>query len=193
MSATPNPEEVLIRLAVLGDETKIATAHIASWRSSYRGIIPAQVLDNLSVERSAAYWGRQLEANGPGMVFVAEVLAGVVGFISGGLFRPDQAPSQMSGQYDCELYAIYLIETFKRRGIGRKLFEKLAQAFARNGRRAMVLWVLSENAPARRFYEKMGGRLVGKKVEAFGGKELKEIAYAWDLPAWESSLVMGNS
>jgi|GEM_PF-2746100 len=41
----------------------------------------------------------------------------------------------------------------------------------------MRLWVLGNN-PTRRFYEKLGGRLLGEtKKEEIGGIEVLEVAY----------------
>jgi hypothetical protein len=37
---------------------------------------------------------------------------------------------------------------------------------------------------ACRFYQRMGGQLIGEKMEEIGGKSLKELAYGWDdLPS----------
>jgi len=41
-----------------------------------------------------------------------------------------------------------------------------------------MLWVLKSN-PARKFYERMGGELIGEKQIEIGGVRLIEIAYGW--------------
>jgi hypothetical protein len=48
----------------------------------------------------------------------------------------------------------------------------------------MLLWVLMENHPARRFYESLGGIVVGEGGFRLGGAWLSETAYGWkDLDA----------
>jgi hypothetical protein len=43
----------------------------------------------------------------------------------------------------------------------------------------MLLWVFTENRPARRFYESLGGVPVGKDGFELGGAWLSETAYGW--------------
>ena len=43
----------------------------------------------------------------------------------------------------------------------------------------MLLWVLKDNHPARRFYELMGGEYVAQKTITIGGTDLIEMAYGW--------------
>jgi hypothetical protein len=43
----------------------------------------------------------------------------------------------------------------------------------------MFLWVLEANAPARRFYETLGGALVRDQPIEIGGVIFTEVAYGW--------------
>ena len=43
----------------------------------------------------------------------------------------------------------------------------------------MLLWVLEANAPARTFYEDLGGRVVREQPIDVGGVTLTEVAYGW--------------
>ena len=43
----------------------------------------------------------------------------------------------------------------------------------------MLLWVLEDNRPARRFYESLGGVRVGRKTVTIGGATLQEVSYGW--------------
>ena len=183
MNAERDQAAAVIRPAAPGDEAGIASVHVSSWRTSYQGIMPDQVLQNLSVERSTAMWQSQLERDSIVTIFVAEWDRTIIGFASGGPFRPDQAPPDFRPGFGCEVYAIYLLGRFKRQGIGGRLIERLGRELAGKGCRSMMLWVLADNEVARRFYEKMGGRVVGKKTDVFGGKELVESAYGFDLSA----------
>ena len=43
----------------------------------------------------------------------------------------------------------------------------------------MVIWALSDNEPAVEFYRTLGGRMVARSSERFGGKSLDKVAFAW--------------
>ena len=43
----------------------------------------------------------------------------------------------------------------------------------------MLVWVLEDNHGARRFYESLGGELVGRKTVVIGGADLVEVSYGW--------------
>jgi hypothetical protein len=47
------------------------------------------------------------------------------------------------------------------------------------GFNSLMLWVLTENYPARRFYERLGGIYLTERVEAFAGGSIAEVAYGW--------------
>src|SRR5678815_670783 len=50
-----------VRQAKLDDAEDIARAHTASWRTSYRGILPDAVLDRIDVDQRASSWRRTLQ------------------------------------------------------------------------------------------------------------------------------------
>src|SRR3954471_4189823 len=70
-----------IREATLGDASAIARIHVETWRSAYRGIIPAAHLDSLSVEQRTRGWEQNLGEN-RARVLVAEVDDTVMGWVS---------------------------------------------------------------------------------------------------------------
>lgn len=173
---------VTIRAARPGDENGIARVHVESWRSTYRGIVPDEVLDGLSEERGARRWKTVLESqDSREFVFVAESCPGesgeIVGFAVGGPER-DGDPV-----YKGELYAIYLLDTHQRRGLGSRLVHAVAAELIRRGLDSMLVWVLVDN-PACRFYEALGGRRLRSRPITIGPATLEEVAYGWpDLKA----------
>jgi L-amino acid N-acyltransferase YncA len=163
-----------IRAATADDARAIAEVHIASWRTTYRGIVPDAVLDVLSVEERERRWASSLTTrDSPSFAYVAEDEAGrVVGFASGGP-RRDGDPA-----YAGELYAIYLLPGAQGQGVGRRLTEAVARHLDKRGMRSMLVWVLSTN-PARSFYEALGGRYLGEQQFEMGGATMTEVAYGW--------------
>lgn len=171
---------IKIRLALPQDAPGIAQVHVQSWQTSYRGIVTDEVLDNQSIPRRQGYWeqilvGMENNIDALHFVFVAENEQGeIVGFASGGKSRQENLP------FEGELYAIYILEMAKRRGIGERLFRAIAEKLHAEGYRSMMLWVLADNHPGKQFYEKMGGRMISEQMITIGGEELLEVAYGWD-------------
>lgn len=97
----------------------------------------------------------------------------IVGFASGGPRRGSTFPG-----YEGELYALYLLPEHRREGIGRRLFGSVARGLSEVGFSSVLAWVLARN-PSRRFYEAVGGELLGSQEIEIGGVILEEVAYGW--------------
>lgn len=164
-----------IRKAEPSDAKSIAKVHIQTWQTSYAGIVPNTYLSSLSYPEREIWWMRVLEANRPAVGnFVAEVEEdGIVGFAQGGPERDGDRT------YLGELYAIYVLQPFQRRGIGHSLFSAVTEQLILDGFPSMLLWVLQDNRPACRFYEALGGKKVREKTIEIGGANLVEVAYGW--------------
>jgi len=166
---------IRIREAVPADAGGIARVHVDTWRSSYAGIVPDEHLAGLSYDDREAVWGQILSRDRPAQCnFVAETGAcEIIGFAGGG---PEREGDEV---YLGELYAIYMFEAYQRRGVGRRLACAVAHGLLSAGFESMLLWVLEDNRRARRFYESLGGELVGRKSIEIGGAALVEVSYGW--------------
>ena len=106
--------------------------------------------------------------------FVAENdLGEVVGFASGGAERE----ANQAG--DGEIYAIYVLEAYQGRGIGRRLVSAVAQRLHADGFISALAWVLEDNQTARQFYESLGGEQFGNRTATIGRVNLVEVSYSW--------------
>lgn len=160
--------------AVPADASGIATVHIRSWQSAYRGQIPDDYLDRLGEELASRieFWRTHVANPSPSVeIWVARVEEHIDGFVA---FGPARDAIGNTG----EIYAIYVHPDRWHQGVGRALF---AQAAGRLSLKfsAATLWVLASNTRARRFYEFAGWSMDGRtKLEKpFGGIELKEVSY----------------
>ncbi len=124
------------------DAPAIAQVHVASWRAAYPDIVPAEVLAALDEQEFEARWQSRLAERPPLLILVAERQGQVCGFASGGAVREGVPP------YDAELYALYLLPSAQRQGIGRALFARVADALHKEGREHLLLWAFRENAAA---------------------------------------------
>jgi GNAT superfamily N-acetyltransferase len=162
---------MLIRDAAVEDSRAIAAVHLASWKTTYPGIIPQEYIDGLRLEKGVADWQATL-SSGNARVLVAEDEIGVFGFAAGGaIVHPVEG-------YEGELGAIYLLASHQGNGVGAVLVRRMAGELRRKGLRNMVVWVLRDN-PACGFYRRMGGIQVGEQPIEIGGRTLPEIAYGW--------------
>jgi GNAT superfamily N-acetyltransferase len=169
-------EPAQVREARQEDAAAIAHVHVDSWRTSYRGIVPESFLAGMSYEDFEDRWRGWLRGAGdPQWAYrVAELPSSrIVGFAFGG---PRQGPAY--ADYGAELYALYLLREHQRAGIGRRLFGSVARGLAEGGSTSLLAWVLALN-PSRRFYEAVGGKLLGSQEIEIGGARLEEVAYGW--------------
>lgn len=134
------------------DCDRVAEIRVRGWQSAYRGLMPRSYLDALSVKREAER-RRELFARGDGAVLnlVAEQAGEVTGWACHGPYRDGEVRTG-----DAELYAIYVDPGRYGGGIGRALLAEAVRQRTAAGHARMFLWVLKENAGARRFYERAG-------------------------------------
>jgi GNAT superfamily N-acetyltransferase len=125
-----------IRPATRNDAAEIARVHIASWRTTYAGIVPGEYLAALDEAERELGWREWLTRDI--LTCVAEFDGKIVGFISGGALR------EPIETYDGELYAIYLLQSAQGQGIGRQLLQELAGALLGKGFQSMAVWVLEQ-------------------------------------------------
>ncbi|MGH8289294.1 MAG: GNAT family N-acetyltransferase [Steroidobacteraceae bacterium] len=151
--------------------------HVESWRETYPGLVPAAMLSSLSVQARTAAWSRILgEPSRATAVFVAELGGRIIGFGSCG---PQRTEGLKAKRYDGEISAIYVLKAFQRRALGTRLLFAMGSSLKASDFGAMSLWVLRDNAPARRFYERYGGQVIAEREDVRPEGVLLEVAYGW--------------
>ena len=165
---------ITVRRASPADAGAIANVHVASWRTTYTGIVAQAYLDALSIDERTAAWARRLSnaSRSRSEIFVAERSGEVVGFAAGG---PRQNPTN---GYEAQLHAIYLRSEAQGAGTGRKLARAWAAAAIDRGLDSAIVDVLKQN-PARRFYERLGARHLGDIDVVIGDDVYTEARYGW--------------
>jgi len=169
-----------VRPATPGDVIAIATIHVETWQVAYRGQVPDEYLERLSVDGRISAWRDIMEATEwPSTgVFVADDDCGdIVGFTHIASSRDDDAPPGTA-----EVTSLYVRPPAWGGGAGRSLLEAACASLRSGGFGSATLWVLGSNERARRFYEAMGWTAVGRsKVVRRGEFELNEVRYAVTL------------
>jgi GNAT superfamily N-acetyltransferase len=169
-----------IRSATLADGQSIASLHMASWRNTYRGILPDTYLDGPIAEERASFWQARLASPGADRrhVLVLEGEGELVGFVCVLL---DQEP-----QWGACLDNLHVLPRLKGHGLGKQLFSSAAQwVVSKEPGWPMHLWVFEANYGARRFYEALGGEVVERCFkETPAGVRIASLRYVWrDLDA----------
>jgi len=103
--------------------------------------------------------------------FLAETEEGeIVAFAECGLERTNKFP--IKG----ELYTLYILEAFQRKGIGTLLFKQVIEHLISHNIHSIMAWVIKDNE-SRKFYERHGGEVIGEQL--IGDTGILEVAYAW--------------
>src|SRR5512141_1490874 len=121
-----------VRKARVDDAPGIARVHVASWRTTYRDLLKAEVLASLSYERRAEGWKRTLADPGSAsFLYVTEDENGrIVGFVAAGSCQAEETEA------DGEIYAICLLEEVQGQGLGRRLMQAAMEELGRRGFRS---------------------------------------------------------
>jgi len=160
---------VVVRAAVPDDADAVDAVRFASWRAAYGGLVPAAFFDEFDHAATISRWRAGIVA-GNRQALVAEQVGAIVGFCSYGSCRDADRPG--AG----EVYALYAHPDHWSAGVGRALLPRAIEALAN---RPIVLWVLRDNARARRFYEIAGLMPDGttRDTTMLGGVALPEVRY----------------
>ena len=165
----------IIRPARVEDAEAIGWISVTAWRETYAGIMPDDYLAALSIEQRAAAFRDGIAKPGDKQaIFVAlDGTARVVGFAVSGPTR------EVSLGTDGEIFAINLVAAAKRQGLGLRLMAAMAAHLSNQNFSQAGLWVIDQNASARRFYETLDGHETTRKTQIFGAKSVLELGYAW--------------
>jgi len=162
-----------IRKVLPAEADEYVACHVACWLAAYRGIIPDSYLDAMPAEagQRAESMRRSLLDPGDERFYCADADGRIVGRLVFGCSRDLDRPA--AG----EVMAIYLLPEFWGQGHGRQLMDFAVASLKAEGYREVLLWVLAENARARRFYERYGFKADGASKLIDLGRPLVEVRY----------------
>lgn len=162
---------MIIRKANLGDSEAIAKVQVATWKTTYQGIIPDNYLNSMVWEARVSLWENIIFTQ---TAYVVENQdKQVVGFCNIGKGNVAGYPN-----YEGELYAFYILKNYQRLGIGRQLFNQVVEDFKDKGIHSFIIKVLREN-PSKHFYESLGAKKISAIEEVFSEKKVIELVYGY--------------
>lgn len=168
-----------IREAIKADAATIAEAHIKAWCVGYKGIMPNEYLNSLSVELRTIQWQEALSKTDLGTNLVIEYKNIVSGFCVYGPARDKDLSNKNVG----ELVALNILPSKWSLGLGTELVKNVIESANNKNWKSLYLWVIKENNRARNLYESMGFEVEGKeKIDIkLTGCELHEMRYIKNL------------
>jgi ribosomal protein S18 acetylase RimI-like enzyme len=163
---------MIIRAAHEADAPVMGHVMVESYLAAHRDQQPAEAWAKRAAEWtpevSAQAWARTLRDIAAGTrlhecIYVAEEEGGdLMGLVMGGPAKADDLPQTGA------VYALYVRVSHQGRGVGRPLVQMVAADLGQQGMTALRIGCLAANAPARRFYEAIGGRLAGALAISLG-------------------------
>ena len=158
------------------DATSIAALHAASWRSTYRGLLPDLFLDEEVDRNRLDLWQRRFELDEGSRPLTLKAMSGgtLTGFACA-LIDDD-------AEWGTLLDNLHVRPDATSRGIGKLLLgavlDRVRDAAVS---KRLHLWVLDANTRARRFYEREGGVESGTaSVELIPDVHVAEVRYVFD-------------
>lgn len=144
------PEDLALRTADAEDIGAIAELFLVCWRTSYRGVLPPQLVSMFDQDSARDLWRRS---------FVDEPRARVVLLAE----RPDRSVAgviSMGRDPDLpgagHIFSLYVHPDAQGLGIGRMLVEAAVEHFGADGLAHATLWVFEANIGGRKFYQRLG-------------------------------------
>ncbi len=149
----------------------ISRVYEESWKYAYKNIIPQSFLDSIPTGK----WASNLDKNGRKTLIMLEnnEIIGTSSFCKSRF-------SEFQGMG--EIISIYLLPQYIGKGYGTNLLHAAIAELKKLGYNEIFLWVLEENYPAIKFYEKNGFVKTDKFIDdTIGGKPLREIQYFYKI------------
>ncbi|MGW3657587.1 N-acetyltransferase family protein [Streptomyces sp. NPDC005151] len=164
-----------VRAMTEADVPAVSAIRVTGWKAAYVGIVPQSFLDGMTVEADTQQRRQHFKRSKEGTtnLVAVDTQGRVVGWACLGPFRGTGTSTNIG-----ELYALYVRPSLTGSGIGRTLLETVhAQAHA-DGFDFVMLWVLTDNTTARRFYERAGYVADGAvQADDYDGVSVSEVRY----------------
>ncbi|GBG93547.1 GNAT family acetyltransferase [Ligilactobacillus salitolerans] len=162
---------ITIRPCTEGEDfSAISKLYLKTWKSAYQGLLPQKLLDQLNENTWSPQdrWQNTLIAENASQK--------IIGVCSYGPARSAVFPNYG------EIYSLYIDPEYQQIGTGSQLLKRALHILQQGGYHSVFLWVLYNNMPAIKFYQKMGFKTIGEpRIDKSKLGETKEKAMRIDL------------
>lgn len=169
--------EVSVRPARPQDVAEIARVQVDTWRTCYLAILPAAVIESLSVEVALLAWQEAVAAppSPRHHVLIAQDQEPAVGFVA---FGPadDLQPEDPDPETTVALGPLLVEPRWGRRGHGSRLLAAAVDLARIDGMTRAIAWIPEGDVVSRTFFEAAGWAPDGlARALDTGAGELREI------------------
>lgn len=166
-------KNIIIRKMKIEDAETVTDVLINSWKTAYRGIISDEYLNNMDKDTLLERRRKQYRDY---IVAVSDSqIVGYCWYVNNNSFTNDLS------EIDSEVVALYVKPELIRHGLGRKMLLYAIDDLKKQDRKNMVIWCLKDNIPARKFYENMGGIIMGEHKTHIGNQDYDEVGFRFSL------------
>jgi GNAT superfamily N-acetyltransferase len=147
-----------VRPARPEDAADIARIQAITWRTAYRSVLPASVLDEWDADTATATWHAAVTAPptpGHGVLVALEKNA-LVGFAAYGPAELTPGEQPDAAGPTTEVSTLLVEPRWGRRGHGSRLLSALADLSDANGAARLQVWLLEDDRVSAGFYESAG-------------------------------------
>lgn len=184
-----NRSDWVVRTPTVADAAGMARVHVESWKETYRGQMPDELLDDpTALTRREEGWRKALERHAasatasdqsgenadaarspqhPRRYAVAQVNGEIVGIAFAG------PPPGGDADVDAHLRVLYVLRSAHRTGAGQALLDAVIDPAARTS-----LWVANPNPRAQAFYRRNGFIPDGQRNDEYGIEEIRMVRNA---------------
>jgi GNAT superfamily N-acetyltransferase len=161
-----------IRYANQDDADSLALIYSQSYQAAFKDIMPDNILENVfSVKKRKEGLLRELYEGVPVNIIMYDDDK-PIGILTYGKSKDESLDDSF-----VEIWRIYLLLSCWGKNIGAELMNWAVTELHQKGYKKIILWVIEDNARARKFYEKMGFTHDGATRIINVGKELKDLRY----------------
>ena len=168
-------EDIIIRNIKKEDIPQVVDVLISAWQTAYKGIIDDEYIYSMSREEFIERRNKDYNQNGFIVVESNNEILAFARYVDNNSFSPEEFP------IDCEITALYTKPDLKGKGLGTKMFNYILNEFKKLNKSKMIIWCLKENYPSRKFYEKMGGIIIGEKTINIRNKDYIEVGFLYNI------------
>lgn len=173
--------DVVLRTASAADAESLSALDVAIWRASYGHILSPSTLDGLASNpfHDPHYFSAIIDRIGTDeWLWVIEKGGTAVGYCHFGTCRD---PASGHGG---EIERLYLLPRVQNQGLGTRILAAAGHRLVDEGLTPIRTTVFEDNHGARRLYERLGARYVGRQVVFRDqGKAVWDCTYGWPDPA----------
>ena len=172
--------DVSVRPARPADAAEVARVQVVTWRTAYRRVLPASVLDDWDADAATASWRAAVESPptpGHGVLVALEGQT-VVGFAAFGTAELTAGEQPHAAGPTAELSTLLVEPRWGRRGHGSRLLAAVTDIAKAGGAARLQTWLLEPDRVSADFYESTGWAPDGwARTLETGAEPLREIRW----------------